>query len=385
MRVRYYGHFGQLTGYGRAACDYAQALVRYSDVKLELKPLGNTVDLEPGYRPDLLPCFGQQQEADLVIVHTLPRDCNTVLDVNRADGVPCVAVTTWETDPLPADLQALSVFDVVVVPSSLCERVFRDAGVHAIAVPHAFDPAFWKVGAPTTAGHSTSSPYSFYTLGVWNGRKNPSGLIKAFLSEFDAGDDVRLVIVTSNIDVGAVNSLMVRSGIPLEQLPRIDVPERTLSEAELVDLHAGGDCFVTATRGEGFGLPLFEAAIMGNPVIAPAWGGHRDFLRDYSGSIAYDVTMTPAFPEERTDGREVVVDGRKVRVAALDVAPGVTCKQQWAEPDLTALKDAMRHVYLSRTPKCHAQRVWFERNYGYKAVATQLFTVLEGVLNDGPR
>ena len=36
--------------------------------------------------------------------------------------------------------------------------------------------------------------------------------------------------------------------------------------------------FVTITHGEGFGLPLFEAAYYGLPIIAPAWSGHCDFL-----------------------------------------------------------------------------------------------------------
>ena len=36
--------------------------------------------------------------------------------------------------------------------------------------------------------------------------------------------------------------------------------------------------FVSLTHGEGFGLPLFEAAYSGMPVLAPDWSGHLDFL-----------------------------------------------------------------------------------------------------------
>tara|TARA_R100001594_G_C4026713_1_gene260385 strand:- start:928 stop:1401 length:474 start_codon:yes stop_codon:yes gene_type:complete len=35
---------------------------------------------------------------------------------------------------------------------------------------------------------------------------------------------------------------------------------------------------VSLTHGEGFGLPLFEAAYNGLPIIAPSWSGHKDFL-----------------------------------------------------------------------------------------------------------
>ena len=30
---------------------------------------------------------------------------------------------------------------------------------------------------------------------------------------------------------------------------------------------------VSLTHGEGFGLPLFESAYMGVPVVAPGWSG----------------------------------------------------------------------------------------------------------------
>tara|TARA_A100001515_G_scaffold127514_1_gene113281 strand:- start:414 stop:929 length:516 start_codon:yes stop_codon:yes gene_type:complete len=36
--------------------------------------------------------------------------------------------------------------------------------------------------------------------------------------------------------------------------------------------------FVSLTHGEGFGLPIFEAAYNELPIIAPDWSGHVDFL-----------------------------------------------------------------------------------------------------------
>ena len=37
-------------------------------------------------------------------------------------------------------------------------------------------------------------------------------------------------------------------------------------------------CFLSLTHGEGFGLPIFEAACAGIPVICPGWSGQNDYL-----------------------------------------------------------------------------------------------------------
>jgi len=53
-----------------------------------------------------------------------------------------------------------------------------------------------------------------------------------------------------------------------------------MSDAEIHSLyvHPKIKCFISATHGEGFGLPLFEAAYSALPVVAPGWSGQCDFL-----------------------------------------------------------------------------------------------------------
>ena len=53
--------------------------------------------------------------------------------------------------------------------------------------------------------------------------------------------------------------------------------------------HSKIKAFVSLSHGEGFGLPHFEAAYSGLPVIAPEWSGYLDFLcmpkKDKKGKV----------------------------------------------------------------------------------------------------
>ena len=49
-------------------------------------------------------------------------------------------------------------------------------------------------------------------------------------------------------------------------------------------------CLVSATRGEGYGLPLVDAAAAGMPIIATNWSGHLEFLKNYNFlPVDYDM------------------------------------------------------------------------------------------------
>jgi glycosyltransferase involved in cell wall biosynthesis len=54
-----------------------------------------------------------------------------------------------------------------------------------------------------------------------------------------------------------------------------------LSDQEVSSLykHPKIKALVTLTRGEGYGLPILEAATCGLPIIATGWSGHLDFLK----------------------------------------------------------------------------------------------------------
>ncbi len=281
--------------------------------------------------------------------------------------------------------RALAAFDRVIVPSDFCAELVDHAHAALMTldstvkvrplshvVPHCFDEERWP-----KPDRESGDPYRFYSIGAWGERKNMLGVLRAYLHEFSSADNVHLLMVIADADFDEIRSLIARSGLPQHELPGITIPYTALTEAQLMELHATVDCFVTATRGEGFGLGLFEAAIMGRQIIAPLYGGQNDFLDEYSGAQGVGYRMTPCFGTERARfGADAV---------GVAIAPGVDCRQLWAEPDLSSLaafmRDAMNGIYKTgtRMRSMRSDREILERRFGYKAVGPMFANLLREI------
>jgi hypothetical protein len=383
MRIRYFCHFAKLTGYGRAAHDYLKALDDYEQVEVEVVGLGDPgTQLEPRYH-QLARLVGRELPApDLAIYHTTPRALAALAEGGLLDQTAGaqVAMTTWETDRMPEEYRlGLAAYDALIVPSEFCWRAVDLNGALPVhVVPHCFEPEFWDW---TQITHDPrGEPFRFYFVGAWGERKNQIGLLKAYLHEFSKQDNVALFLICSRADFTGVRSLLARTGLPADQLPGLQVPNEQLTEKQLVELHAGADCFVSATRGEGFGLAHFEAAIMGKKIVTPGCGVFVDFLDDYEWVQYVDYKQTPCFGTEVRG--EVVKEGDQfVQTSRVAIPPGVNCKQTWADPDLVELGKKMRAVYEDRAlPFTVAEsRARLERVYGYEPVAALLANTLKEI------
>lgn len=422
MRLRYYGYYSRLTGYGRAARDYLAALAR-TGVDLEIVDLGSAGgergrSPEPRYRYldervvgtglslGGISLVDKDPSPDVAIYHATPRTLSSVPWPERS--TKRVALTTWETARLP-DEYARPLFenyDQIIVPSTYsyeairCSRYVWNAtpgdavGRETLRqkvriVPHCFDPHFWvRSPAPRPGSDRTR----FYTIGAWGERKNPLGVLRAYLRAFTNEDKTTLVMLLDGADFAAIRATLACSGLPAAALPQIMIPsESALDEQQLLELHQGGDCFVSATRGEGWGLGMFEAAVMGNAVIAPARGGQADFLSDYYRAFLVPAHLTPCFGSEVRGAISTDQDGNLVQSSTVAIPPGVTCKQDWLEPDIGRIAEMMvvHHTVLGDNhtrvdddaqddvAKRRAQsRDVFEARYGYDTVGPQLLKEL---------
>lgn len=254
-------------------------------------------------------------EHDTVILHVPPPAYRLFRD--ECEGRRVIAMTTWETDRLPADWPAmLNEVDVVVVPTSFNRDVFEASGVRIPIriVPHAAR----TTGAPADQpALPVEDRFVFYTIGPWGSRKAMDETVTAYLDAFTGRDDVALVVKTTEYDLKKV--ALVRRGQFEGPSPKATTTSWTMAEllanrrvaplvhliaahvspGDIAGLHRRGDCFVSLTRSEGFGLNVFDAALAANPVIVTGWGGQIDYLgHDYPLLVDYDLAAMDADPDD---------------------------------------------------------------------------------------
>ena len=128
--------------------------------------------------------------------------------------------------------------------------------------------------------------FNFLSIAQWGPRKNIDNTIGWFVEKF-FDEEVGLVLKLNKQNNSTMDFHYTKENIQdiLESFEgdrkcKIYLLHGDMTDEEMTSLykHPKIKAAVTLTHGEGFGLPLFEAAYHGIPVIAPAWSGHCDFL-----------------------------------------------------------------------------------------------------------
>ena len=205
-----------------------------------------------------------------------------------------------ETDVCnPQWLEACNKMDMIIVPSNHTANCFKKTGditKPLVVVPEAFcDEIGMQIEKSTIDSlPEFSTNFNFLIFGQITGdnplndRKNIFYTIKWICEAFSEDPDVGIVIKTNvgrntNIDKKRTKELLrsVVKECRKGSFPKIHLLHGDISEKEIAALykHPQIKALVTLTRGEGYGLPILEAAASGLPVIATGWSGHTDFLQ----------------------------------------------------------------------------------------------------------
>lgn len=322
------------SGYAEAARNYIAAL---SSVGVDVT--ARSVSFE-GARSDYGRA-GQLSEAAMVrevsyainICFTTPDHFHLFLDPKRYN----IGMFDWETDVLPIEWVAeCNAMDEVWVPAHWTADVARKSGVvrPIYVFGHCASPDDYRSARPLIFPELPENLYKFYSIFQWTERKNPKGLLKAYLTEFTDKDPVVLIVKTyrssySESEQNAVLSEIrkIKADVGGGNSPRVMVIPAMLTKEEMLGLHRMADCFVLIQRAEGWGLPHFEACMMGKPVITTGYSANLEFTKpEYSYLVGHGMTA----------------------VRGMDWIPWYRPNMIWADPSVAECKKRMRHVFQNR-------------------------------------
>ena len=187
--------------------------------------------------------------------------------------------------------------------------------------------------------------FNFLSVAQMGPRKNIPNTIKWFLEEFH-NDEVGLILKTNIANCSTVDFLNTQNSISsiVRANPNAKCKiyllhgDLTLQQMNFLYAHPKIKAYVTHTHGEGFGIPIFEAAYHGLPVIAPGWSGQNDFLyAPIKSGKQKKAKLRPLFCK---------VEYTIERVAKEAVWEGVVQEDSgWCCPTEKSAKLTMREVY----------------------------------------
>lgn len=197
----------------------------------------------------------------------------------------------WESSKLASKIEpkytkAVERFNkckVVVAPNSWNASTFNSCGVERpIRIcPMGFDPDAFPLCANDAKGVLTFGTAAKTASGGI--RKGFSLVVEAFRKAFPTEKDVVLKVKSFQEDP------------PVETYgdTRIEVMQKYITQAELVDWYRSLNVFASGSAAEGWGRHQHESMCMGRPVIGIDFGGVSEFF-SWENGYSVDYTLVPA-------------------------------------------------------------------------------------------
>lgn len=331
MKVCYSGPLYDYSGYGEAnrhdvgaliaaGVDVTAQIPRYS---LEISEYGKLGQLAQSIE-------NKKIGYKIKIIHTTPN----VYKQFYEPGVYHIGRVFWETNKLPPDFaQNCQYVDEIWTGSEFNAQAIRNAGVEKPIhiIPEAIDTEVDEELKPYIIENANS--FKFYSIFEWTERKNPVALLQAYWQEFKPDENVSLTIKTyvDNFTPDKRQEVMnnikqVKKRLALDFYAPVFVFRNLMDRRQIYRFHKTFDCFVSAHRGEGWGIPQMEAMLMEKPVISTNCGGIHEYLTDKKEAMLIPYKLIP-----------IVQNTRNQQWYCRD--------QQWADVDISELQKAMRWVF----------------------------------------
>jgi Glycosyltransferase len=333
MRVKYCGPAKDYSGYGEANRHDIGAL-HAAGIELTTQIPVYVMELSDyGRLGELAGRFENQPLGYRIkILHTTPN----VYKQFYEGGKYHIGRVFWETNKLPLDFAInCQYLDEIWTGSQFNANAIRNAGVTKpiYIIPEAIDTDVPPIEPYIV---TNKNDYKFYSIFEWTERKNPLGLLEAFWREFENDKDVSLTLKTYLVGFGAdkrepINQQIkkLKARLNLKHYAPVYLYRQLMDRHQIYRFHASFDCFVSAHRGEGWGVPQMEALLMKKPIISTNCGGIHEYLEHKKSAYLLPYTLQPL--------GEVTYNKQ-----------WYTPDQQWAEVKIDDIREALRFAYDNR-------------------------------------
>ena len=291
--------------------------VHYQTLSMELGETGEYAQEREGISIDY----------DKLIIETTPDNFHKYLEPLKYH----IGRFYWETDRLnDTFVWGCNNVNEIWISTPSHVDIFKKNGVKVPIIPiqDCIDVHFEKPKPYQIREHSG---FLFYSMFQWTPRKNPETLLKTYWKTFTGKDDVSLLLKVYRVDFSEAEKMAIKNEIEtwkselnLKHYPKVFLYLNPMNRNEIMRLHATGDCFVSAHRGEGWGYPQMEAMASGKPIISTNYEGIHEWI---------DETVGWLLPY------------KLVPVEGMNWIPWYNKNQNWAEVDKLALGKAMKEAY----------------------------------------
>lgn len=289
-----------------------------------------------------------QPQYDLSLQITIPNEWKKIAATN-------IGYTAGiETNKIsPHWIQPSNQMDKIIVVSNFAKKGFEN-GVYTAQDQNGNQIPNYKATTPIDVVNYSirkneeipidlqiTTDFNFLVVAQTGPRKNFENTVKWFVEEFKNDSNVGLICKihlagASHVDREVVENALKNILTPYaDRKCKVYMLHGDMSEKEMAGLytHPKVKALVSLSHGEGFGLPIFEAAGYGLPVVTTEWSGPTDFMYcvNKDGKIKphfakIDYTLGPVQPEAHWNG-----------VIEKDA--------MWAFPIALSAKSVMREVY----------------------------------------
>lgn len=236
---------------------------------------------------------GGNPQYDMSLQITIPNEWKKIAPIN-------IGYTAGiETNKIsPHWIQPSNQMDKIIVVSNFAKKGFEN-GVYNVQDQMGNQIPNFKVTTPIEVVNYAvrkgdavniefplTTSFNFLVVAQAGPRKNLINTIKWFIEEFKNNEHVGLICKTHTAGASQIDrevTMEVMSNVLAEYKDRkckVYLLHGDMYEAEMAALytHPQVNALISLSHGEGYGLPLFEAAGYGLPIITTEWSGPVDFL-----------------------------------------------------------------------------------------------------------